>query len=376
VRRLALLLAALAAATLAATADAANPPPLPGKRQLAADRSTFTKVAQHGIAETRKLWWNPKTGWYMGRLGGDPPLASTWSMFPLFEATNAMAVASPSPANKRAVEDFARRAEAYWDPSIANGTGGVSWLYGLRNTGNAYFDDTGWWGVAYLDAYRATGDKRWLWDAGRALRFIDTYGWDRAGGGGVWWNIAHDHKTSEPLAAGALIAASLYRVQHKKYYLEIAKRYIAWADAHTRNPKQDKLYGRSDTDGTVMDYVEGMMIAAHVELCRGTKVKAYCTQAEQLANAALNQFPIDADWAPETDVVYLRWLLDLYQQDGKARWYAVVYRNAKRALANARGQDGLWELRWDGGWTLPGTIYTQSATLQLLAWTASAKPPA
>ena len=99
------------------------------------------------------------------------------------------------------VEDFARRAEAYWDPTIENGAGGVSWLYGLRDTGNAYFDDTGWWGVAYLDAYRATNNKRWLWDAARALGFIDRFGWDKANGG-VWWNVAHDHKTSEPLVAG------------------------------------------------------------------------------------------------------------------------------------------------------------------------------
>jgi uncharacterized protein YyaL (SSP411 family) len=375
VRRLVPVVAALAAAVLAAGAGAANPPPLPGKRQLAADRATFLKIAAQGIAQTRKQWWNPQAGWYMGRLGGNPPVASTWTIFPLFEATNALALASPTRANKQAVEDFALRAEAYWDPTIANGAGGVSWLYGLRNTGNAYFDDTGWWGVAYLDAYRATGDKRWLWDAGRALFFIDRFGWDRAGGGGVWWDVAHSHKTSEPLAAGALIAATLYRVQHRKRFLEIAKRYIAWADAKTRNPQQGGLYGRSDTDKTIMDYVEGMMIAAHVELCAGTKVKAYCTKAERLANAALSQFPIDADWAPETDVVYLRWLLDLYQHDGKARWYAVVYGNAKRALANARGQDNLWELRWDGGWTLPGTLYTQAATLQLFAWTASVKPP-
>jgi uncharacterized protein YyaL (SSP411 family) len=296
-------------------------------------------------------------------------------MFPLFEATNALAIARPTAANKAAVDDFARRAEGYWDPTIENGAGGVSWLYGLRDTGNAYFDDAGWWGVAYLDAYRATKNRRWLWDAGRALGFIDRFGWDKANGG-VWWNVAHDHKTSEPLAAGALIAATLYRYQHKRYYLNIAKRYISWANAKTRNPKQGNLYGRSATDGTVMDYVEGMMIGAHVELCTGTKQQSWCRRAEALANASLDEFPIDANWAPETDVVYLRWLLDLYERDRNPRWYAVVYRNGKRALANARDDQGFWSLRWDGGWTLPGTIYTQAATLQLFAWLASAAPPA
>jgi len=364
----------LTAGLAASTAGAANPPPLPARSQLAADRTTFVQLAEQGLRQTRKLWWNPQAGWFKQRSNGDPPVASTWGAYPLVELVDAIAVAHLTAANKKAVDTIARQAEAYWDPTIANGAGGVSWLFGLRNTGNAYFDDTGWWGLAYVDAYKATKNRRWLWDAGRALGFIDRFGWDRAGGG-VWWNIAHDHKTSEPLAAGALIAATLYRYQHKAYYLNIAKRYIAWADAKTRNPKQGNLYGRNATDGTVMDYVEGMMIGAHAELCAGTHMKTYCRKAAALANASLDQFPIDADWAPETDVVYLRWLLDLYEQDRNPRWYAVVYRNAKRAAANARDEEGLWSKRWDGGWTLPGTLYTQSATLELFAWIAAAKPP-
>ena len=64
------------------------------------------------------------------------------------------------------------------------------------------------------------------------------------------------------------------------------------------NKRQGGLYGRSDVDGTVMDYVEGMMIGAHVELCDGTRVKSWCTKARELAAASLAQFPLDANWAP------------------------------------------------------------------------------
>jgi uncharacterized protein YyaL (SSP411 family) len=374
VRRL--LLAAAVAALAVPAADAATPPPLPARTQVAADRATFLKLAEQGTLQTRTQWWNAKAGWYKGNLSGDPPVASLWSSYPLIAATAAVAIARPTQANKQAVDAIAKRAEAFWDPTLANNAGGVSWLFGLRNTGNAYFDDTGWWGLAYLDAYRATGNKRWLWDAGRALGFIDRFGWDRAGGGGTWWNVAHEHKTSEPLAAATLIAATLYRIQHKKYYLDIAKRYIAWANAKTVNKQQGGLYGRSDTDKTIMDYVEGMMIAAHVELCEGTKVQSYCAKARQLAQASLNEFPVDAAWAPETDVVYLRWLLRLYEHDRDPRWYALVYRNAKRAQANAQDPRGYWSLHWDGGYGLPGALYTQAATLELFAWAAVVPAPA
>ena len=363
----------LAALTLGLAAPAAGAATLPPRAQLTADRKTLIQLAEQGMEQTRANWWNAKAGWYDGTRGDDSLLATLWHSYPLVAATAAVAIAHPTAANKQQVETLAKLAENFWDPTVGNGTGGVSWKWRLRDTGNAYFDDTGWWGLAYLDAYRATKNKRWLWDASRALGFIDRYGWD-SGNGGVWWNVAREKKTSEPLAAGALIAATLYRVQHKRYFLDIAKRYIAWADAHTVNNRQGGLYGRSDVDGTVMDYVEGMMIGAHVELCDGTRVKSWCTKARKLATASLAQFPLDANWAPETDVVYLRWLLRLYEKDGDPRWYAVVYRNAKRAAANARDPQGFWSLHWDGTYG-SGALYTQAATLELFAWTAAVKPP-
>jgi uncharacterized protein YyaL (SSP411 family) len=268
---------------------------------------------------------------------------------------------------------MARQADYFCDPTIENGAGGFSWYYGTRGTGNAYFDDTGWWGIAYVDAYRATGNVRWLWNAGRALSFIDRFGWDRAGGGGVWWDVNHDYKTAEPLAAGAMIAASLYRFQHKPYFLTLAKKYLDWADAKTLTTRG--LYGRNATDRTEMDYVQGMFIDANVQLCIATKVESYCKKAQQIADASLDAFPILANWSPETDVIYLRGLLDLYRQDRNPRWYGVVYANAKAALENSRDKDGFWSQRWDGDWGLQGLIYMQAATLELFAWLSSATPP-
>jgi hypothetical protein len=49
--------------------------------------------------------------------------------------------------------------------------------------------------------------------------------------------------------------------------------------------------------------------------------------------------------------------------------------NAKRAAANARDPQGFWSLRWDGTWTMPATLYTQAATLELFAWIAATPPP-
>ena len=92
-------------------------------------------------------------------------------------------------------------------------------------------------------------------------------------------------RSSEQLAAGALIAVIRHHELHKPKYLEIAKRYIGWADANTRNAAQGNLYGRSATDGTIMDYVEGMMLDADVQLCKATKQQSWCAKAEGIAAA-------------------------------------------------------------------------------------------
>lgn len=292
----------------------------------------------------------------------------------MLELVAAVAILDPTKPNKDRVQQVFDAAERYWDPTLGGGTGGVSAGFGVSPSHHAFFDDAGWWGIAYLDAYRATGNRRWLLNADRALSFIDRFGWDRRRGG-VWWDTSHEKKTSEPLAAATLVASSLYRITRKHTYLEIAQRYLRWADANTRNPRQANLYGRNARDGTVMDYVEGMMIAADVELCLGTETSAYCTAAEELANASLTQFPLLADWAPETDIVYLRGLLRLYEHDHNPRWYDLIQANAERALAHARDEQGLWSKRWDGGWTDPGVLYTQAATLELFAWASSTPPP-
>ena len=359
---------------LLAAVAAAITLPLPSHATLVANRAEFQQLAEQGLAQTRQYWWDAKFGWYSGRPTDDPPVASLWSSYPLLELVAAVAIADPTPANKAFVDTTFTQAENFWDPTI-EGTGGITWLWGQRYTGNAYFDDAGWWAVANLHAYEATKNVRWLWDAQRALSYIDQYGWDPVDGG-TWWDSVHDHKTSEPLAAAALVAATLYRIVHEPYFLDVAERYIAWADANTRNLAAGGLYGRSATDGTVMDYVEGMMIAAHVELCRATGDKSWCNEAESIASASLDTFPTIEPWTPEPDAIYLQGMLELYDYDGNPTWYALAYANATSAEVNARDPEGFWSHDWRGYTMDPGQLFTQSATPELFAWMAATPPPA
>ena len=79
----------------------------------------------------------------------------------------------------------------------------------------AWFDDNGWLGVAFVDAYKATGERRYLRDAQRAFNFAATQGWDAAGGGGMWWNTDHPYHAGEALASNSLLGMLLYGIDHQ-----------------------------------------------------------------------------------------------------------------------------------------------------------------
>ncbi len=371
----AVLLAVVAtlAATVAPARAALGPDVLPPTARLVQDRADFLRLASEGVDRAYLYWWNSRQRWFNERLdnGWNPtmPLVRLWSAYPLYEAVNALALAEPTAARRAVVRAFAAGGERYWNPDRR----AYAYYPGHRGPKQTFFDDNGWWGIAALDAFRATGDPIYLGSAKRALRFIVEDGWEPLVGG-VWWETSHKNKrTAEPLAAGAYIGAVLYRLTGETYYLQEAQKLVTWADLNTWNGERN-LYGRNDIDDTVMDYVQGMMIGAHLELCAALSNPALCAHAQALGEASLVAFPAEADWTPVADTIYLRFMLDLYRYDGDPRWYALAYWNARRALANAPGRNGLYVRTWDGK-RGAGTLRDHAATTQLFAWLAATPPP-
>jgi hypothetical protein len=353
-------------------------PSSPARPAVHVGKLGFVALAEYDLARTEKVFWDPQAHWYYERLpktwNPTKPLARLWAAFPLFEAVDAVAIADPTPANKAAVQTFALGAEKYYNPAIKP-VGGYDWYPGIRNPKeHTYFDDNGWWELAYLDAYRATGDTRDLHDAELAFRFIAVSGWD-PDGGGVWWETLHLHKTSEPLAAEIYGGLALYQYTHQATYLQTAEKFLNWANRYSWNTAKG-LYQRNETDATVLDYVEGMMIGADLELCQIRGVTGPCTAAEQLAKASVKVFPYYVDWTPAADLIYLRFMLDLYQYDGNAQWYTMVYDNAMRARKLALAPDGFYFRHWNGSRFPVRLLQPAAATLALFAWVGGTTPPA
>jgi hypothetical protein len=198
-------------------------------------QTQYLALAKGGIAKISK-WWDPKLHWYISYLRDHKkhPLGSIWDTVSTLELLSETAIAQPSHKNRAAVKAFANYYQHYFDPNLKPAGGYAPYPGDRRAKQTAWYDDAGWLGLAFLDADKGLGGKRYLADAERAMKFILAGGWDVKQGGGMWWDTKHPWRSNEALAADADLAARLYQVTHKKTYLDDALKWIAWANKHLR----------------------------------------------------------------------------------------------------------------------------------------------
>lgn len=343
--------------------------------QTAAESQSYLQIAEQGIARAQRLWRNTKLGWYDSVLDDREryPLATIWDATPLFEALDAIDIAAPTPAHRAAVVAFARGAERYWDATLKPVPGFAPYP-GDRGQVVTWFDDNGWWGLAFLDAYRATHIASYIREAERAFTFIADAGWNNAGGG-LWWDTSHPYIAGEPLAAGSLLGAQLFKLTGKLLFRQQVLKFLNWAESDFLTELH--LYKRTESDPTPTPYIEGTLVEAHQVLCETGDTGA-CERAAQLANASAERFSDRLNMGPQFDTIYLHWMLVYGAQSDEGRWRELAEEMATDAREHARDAQGLYLRAWDGTpitqhQAVPNMVQTDAATLELFAWLAVAE---
>jgi glycosyl hydrolase family 76 len=401
---------------------------LPSADAFTRSQGRYLHAANKGVKQTHR-WWNRGRHWYSATLGGSN-VASLWGVVPLFEALNGLQLAQPSARHRHQLSRFAWGAQRYLNPALRP-VPGFGPKPGQHNSGKTtWFDDNGWWGLAFLDAYSATGNGRWLADAEIAQNFISVSGWDATPTrpGGIWWNTNHSFYAGESLASGTLLSARLYAITHDQHYLDDALKYIAWGDVWLTDPstglyarlRRPGTYGKArKSDGDLaaaaadgralatnpdeaaklaasgesppslglaqtakrnyppfdavpMPYVNGPMILAHRIICDETGQKPYCQRAEQLAAATLVRYR--RFWmGPQYDFWYVRTMLEFARDDNTGNWYGIAQRSARSALHRARDKHGLYLRTWYGkkaahSGAPKGSLQLHAANAALFAW--------
>lgn len=335
----------------------------------AAQPLNYMALAEQG--ERQSEAWR-SGAWYCEYLHctGEYPLLTIWGDVRMFESVDALQLAAPSSAHRAQVDRFGHASEGYWNSYL----NGYAPYPGDRYRGaEAWFDDNGWLGVAFVDAYKATGERRYLRDAQRAFDFAVTQGWDAAGGGGMWWNTDHPYHAGEALASNSLLGMLLYGIDHQAYQLNEVRMFIDWGNAHDIG--FHGLYLSGGPGSTVIDYVEGPLIYAQYLLCQASGDDGYCTHSAEQARSMTEIYGVEYNFAPLYDSIFMEWMMAYGKAVGDNHWLEVAQANAAAAAHHATIGDGLWLGSWWGGpikdsQTLPGMFRTMAGTTSLFAWLA------
>jgi hypothetical protein len=177
-------------------------------------------------------------------------------------------------------------AQTYWQTPDA-------YLHEFIRWRGPYYDDTGWWGVMWLDAYRWTGQRRYLVAAQGAADWLER-GRSPSCGGGVEWGDAKIRHGSQKNAITDELAttldAGLYQVTQHPADLRHALASWRWLRrAGLVRPGRlvpDHLDAHCHPVGVRWSYNQGIAIRAGVALTEATGDPGYRRTAASIADAA------------------------------------------------------------------------------------------
>lgn len=266
------------------------------------------------------------------------PYSYLWPLCALIQAGNEMEALEPGksympPVMKAIDKYFSARAPA---PGYES--------YVVSKEDNArFYDDNQWIGIAYMDAYRRTKDKKYLERSSAIYRFMMT-GYDTLTGGGLYWK--EGDKTTKNTCSngpGILLALQLYNATQERHYLDTALLLYHWTNQRLQSPQgvyYDALKLPANTiDKSLYTYNTGTMLQANAMLFAISKDRKYLAEAQRLAAASLNAFYKNGRLPPNYwfNAVLMRGYLALYELD----------KNKVYLQAFIRDADEIWRLETD-----------------------------
>jgi predicted alpha-1,6-mannanase (GH76 family) len=156
-----------------------------------------------------------------------------------------------------------------------------------------YYDDEGWWALAWIAAYQLTGDGRFLGQAKDIFADMTT-GWDSTCGGGIWWSKGKTYKNAIPNELFLDIAARLHDLTPgDTAYLTWATREWTWFAASGMLTGShlviDGLAGcRAMLGSPTWTYNQGVLIGGLAELSDATRDTSLLGTARAIASAVIS----------------------------------------------------------------------------------------
>jgi predicted alpha-1,6-mannanase (GH76 family) len=220
----------------------------------------------------------------------------------------------------------------------------------------SFYDDNGWWGLAWVAAYDLTGEVRYL-DAARTIFANLLTGWDDSCGGGVWWNTDRSYKNAITNELFLTLAARLHQRR--------AGAGLIGADGLVNDGLDDSC---QNNRGQTWTYNQGVILGGLAALFQITGDAAYLRQGEALADAALSRLTTPAPHAthgillepgehvtarhdrdrPQFKGIFVRNLYDFSLQSPRPAYREFIRDNARSIWVNDRNSSNQFGLHWAG----------------------------
>lgn len=160
---------------------------------------------------------------------------------------------------------------------------------------NDYYDDEGWWALAWIDVYDLTHEERYLGMTAAIFKDM-AQGWDGTCGGGIWWSKERKYKNAIAnelfLSVAAHLARRAKNGKETAQYREWALREWQWFahsgminGGHLINDGLDAQCANNRQ--TTWTYNQGVVLGGLAELYLQTHDTRQLAEAKAIAHAAL-----------------------------------------------------------------------------------------
>ena len=215
---------------------------------------------------------------------------------------------------------------------------------------NNFYDDEGWWALAWIGVYDLTHQERYLQMAASIFEDM-AKGWDETCSGGIWWS--KDRKYKNAIANELFLSVAAHLATRSKdrklgaHYLEWAQRELKWFSntgminaSHQINDGLDAACANNHK--TTWSYNQGVILGGLSELYRRTHDRALLSLADTIAEATLSSpvltdaqgilhDPCEPDCGGDGTQfkgIFVRNLAQLYKADPSLRLKTFVLANA------------------------------------------------
>lgn len=234
-----------------------------------------------------------------------------------------------------------------------------------------FFDDQGWWALAWLRAFDVTGNTTYLSEAAALFADIDAATNGHCGGR-PWTRIDPNNQinsiTNElyfALAAGLATRAT----QQRDWYAALAHYQADWfADSGLLGSggagllvdALDVATCAPNADSTVWTYNQGVILGAYVEMHALTGSTAYLDAAHAIARGVMARmvdargvltehgYPDVQEGAEQFKGVLVRNLMYLQRAAPREGYATFLMRNADAVWESGRDEDGRVGVNWQG----------------------------